>query len=148
MWYMTTLPTREKHMHRIFTNDLERERLRQDAYARTPNRLSLNRHRPRRAGERQLIVILLIAVERQDRTIQRDARNRLNEVAGLEPGTRFDTLFELVESRRHSRAQRFGFASNRVLDYQVLDVTPECGVPLVDVASMTAASHGRLVAHA
>ncbi len=62
-------------MHRIYTNDVERERLRQQAYSMTPTqRLSLNRHRIRRARGRQLTIIAIVAKERGDRTIEANAR--------------------------------------------------------------------------
>jgi ribosomal protein L32 len=126
---------------RIYTNDVERERLRQDAYARTQNRLSLNRHRTRRAGLRQLTVIGIVAKERGDKTLYNEVRASLE----LPKGAKFDETFEVVPSRRCSRARRYGFASNRVIRYQIEEIPPQDLFPLVETKALAAANDNRIV---
>lgn len=126
---------------RIYTNDLERERLRQAGYAMTPNRLSLNRHRTRRAGERQLFVIALIARERKDETLYREVRKML----ALEPTDRVDELVDIVESRRPTRAQRHAFASNRMLRQHVFESARQLrSFPLQETPAKVAADLDRI----
>lgn len=126
----------------VYSNDLERERLRQAAYAMTPNRLSLNRHRIRRAGIRQSLIIAMVASENSDRTIEREARFQ----AGLEKGQRIDEIVNVVESRRPSRSQRRAFASNRMSRQEIFESVQELPTfPLTETAALVAADADRLV---
>jgi hypothetical protein len=131
-------------VHRIYTNDVERESLRQEAYAQTGARLSLNRHRTRRSSDRNLTIVAIVAHDRGDRTLYDECREALN----LQSGTRLDTTYELVNSRRCSRSRRHGFASNRLLDTVVLDMPVGQAFPLSDVPALSAAVRGSLTPHA
>lgn len=132
---------------RIYTNDLERERLRQASYAKTQNRLSLNRHRLRRAKVRQLAVIALIASENKDQTIYRECRTRMAELEESMPTSQPLAKFvDVVDSRRLTRAQRFAFASNRMLDEHILDHTEQVHTfPQSEDRAMDAANADKLV---
>lgn len=108
---------------RIYTNDVEQERLRQGSYAETPNRLSLNRHRLRRAKIRQLTVIAIVAAENKDRTIYKECRERIAELTddSIPTKAKLNGHFDLVDSRRPSRSQRYAFASNRMSREHIME---------------------------
>lgn len=87
---------------KLYTNDLELERLKQNKVADSENRIPVLKNRIARAKDPKLVAILMVATERGDRTIAAAARAKL----GLPKGTKVKDVVTVVESRRPSRSKK------------------------------------------
>ncbi len=91
---------------RIYTNDLMVERARQEAAAAGENRLQELRNRIARGKTAaRVLTLALVAKERGDGTVEKDARDRLVALGIIEKGAKLTDLIDIVPSRRASRSK-------------------------------------------
>jgi hypothetical protein len=89
----------------VYSNDVELERAKQSSLPEGVDRLPKMRNRLARGKSGKLAVIALVAKERGDRTIEREARERLQALQVIEPGAKLAEVIEVRPSRRPSRSK-------------------------------------------